>query len=153
MILPVRRETLIIPQEKETVMARLGENINSGRRSEQGEKLFTGSLKEGKLQISLQINRPENFIPQINGHFEESTTGCILFLKYTLIFSSRMFVVFWSITAFLFAFFLWFMSSNFWLGLAAACALALNIIVTQANFQRQYKRSREALHGVLFNSG
>lgn len=151
MILPVRRETLIIPEQREAVLKRLRANTGAARRSDPDNKTFMGRVKENQIQISLQVNRPENFIPQISGVFEETSTGCILFLKYTLLFSSRMFVIFWSLTSLFFAIGLWYFNSNFWLAMGATVALAMNIIVTHANFQRQYKRSRQKLHEILYN--
>ncbi len=151
MILPIRRETVVLVHPPEAVVDRLRAVTKQGRRDglSTSQGLFMGKISDHAFDITRILDRPENFLPQINGTIEETSSGSILFLKYTLQFSSKMFVTFWSLTSAFFAIFLWFIQSNFWLGLGAVCALAVNLIVTHVNFQRQYLISRKLLHQLL----
>ena len=73
----------------------------------------------------------------------------VLFLKYTLEFSTRMFIVFWTVTVSCFAVFLWFLKSEVWLGLLAALVIVINIFISRICFKRQLKRTRKLLLQIL----
>ncbi len=111
--------------------------------------LFIGGVSENGFQVTRRLDRPENFMPQIKGTIRPIAEGCLLSIRYTLQFSSRMFVVFWTVTTLFFALFLWFIQTDMKLGLIALGALVFNIAITHINFYRQYKKSRIVLIDVL----
>ena len=150
MILPVRKETIVLSESSEEVIQKIG-YVTGKKRGGQVERpvLFVGNVGSGTFSITRHLSRPENFMPLIQGRFEETSNGCILFLRYTLQFSSRMFVVFWTVTTLLFAVFLWFIMSNAQLALTAMAVLILNVAFSHFNFHRQYKKARQALMEVI----
>ena len=147
MILPLKRETWVFESDSVILKDKLKKSLR--KPGEDGSFLFTGRLKDGFFQIVRISNRPENFTPQVEGRFEETSTGCILFLKYTLQFSSLMFFVFWSVTGICFALFLWFIETEFFLGFGSVIALIFNLLVTHVNFHKQLKKTRDVLFEVL----
>ena len=151
MILPVRKETILLQDSPEDVLDKLRYVTGKRKASAIQDRpvKFIGSIGDASFSITRYLSRPENFMPLIQGQIEAVSRGCLLSLRYTLQFSSRMFVIFWTITTLLFAMFLWFIQSNWQFGMAALGVLALNILVTHVNFQRQYRRSREILMEVL----
>lgn len=151
MILPLRKETYVTSIKSDNLIEIISGATGKNRSdiSDNGDMLFLGNVKENSFQITRRLDRPENFIPQINGDIESSSTGSIMFLRYTLQFSSKMFVVFWTVTTLMFALFLWFIQTNMKLGLVSLGALVFNILVTHVNFDRQFKKSRKVLMDLL----
>ena len=153
MILPLRRETIVLDMDSEDALARV--QYATGKRQGKLDRpvTFVGKVTDTGFNISRYLSRPENFMPQIQGTIESTNQGSILFLKYTLQFSSRMFVIFWTITTLMFALFLWYIHTRWHLGAISLAVLVLNIVFTHISFQRQYRISREALLRVLDISG
>ena len=153
MILPLRRETLVLETDVEEVLDRL--RYATGKRQGKLDRpvVFVGKVTEDGFNITRYLNRAENFMPQIQGSIESSKKGSILFLKYSLQFSSRMFVVFWTITTLMFALFLWYIHTKWQLGAISLAVLIFNVAFTHISFHRQYLRSRKALMRVLDISG
>ncbi len=151
MILPVRKETLVLQDTPEEAIDKIRyvTGKRTGGKFQERPVKFVGQVGKSSFNITRFLNRPENFMPMIQGSIEPVARGSILSLKYTLQFSSRMFVIFWTVTALLFAVFLWFIQSNWKLGLFALGFLVLNMVITHVNFQRQFVRSREILMEVL----
>lgn len=153
MILPIVRETVVSAHSADKIKENLRKVILPGKRIGLAREgyLFTGSIKENAFDITRIISRPENFMPQVQGKIETTSSGCIIFLKYTLQFSSRMFVVFWSLSTLFFALFLWFLQLDVFLGLGAMVAMILNLAITHINFRRKLKTTRQTLYYVINN--
>ena len=151
MIVPVVKETIVSPLSAEEVHTRLQTIVKRGRstRWNPEEHLFMGKLKPNQFDISRILIRPENFMPRIQGRIEESSKGSILFLRYTLEFSTRMFYIFWSLSALFFALFLWFYETHLYMSIFALVALIANILITHINFHRHKTKSRKLLLSVL----
>ena len=153
MILPLRKETLVLELSSEEAADRL--RYVTAKRSGKPDRpiTFVGRVDPEGFNITRYLSRPENFMPQIEGRFEAAGQGSILYLRYTLQFSSRMFVIFWTVTTLMFALFIWFIYTRWQLGAISLAVLLFNIVFTHISFQRQYKRSRQALLRVLEISG
>ena len=151
MILPVRKETILLTESPEDFTDRLKYVTGKRKTGDYRERpvKFIGKGEEAGWAITRFVTRPENFMPLVQGKLEHVSRGCLLSIRYTLQFSSRMFVVFWTITTLLFAIFLWFIQSDVRLGLIALGFLLLNIVVTHLNFQRQYRQTRKILMDVI----
>ncbi|MDH5396685.1 MAG: hypothetical protein OEX02_00955 [Cyclobacteriaceae bacterium] len=147
MILPYRKETIVLTKKAEEVLNLLNQSVDHKRKKD--KKVFTGKVQGNTLNLTRITERVENFKPQIKGRIENTSRGSILFLTYTLEFSTRMYVVFWSVTSFFFALVLWFIRNDLFLGLMALGGLILNILVTHVNFYRQLKITRSDLYKVL----
>ena len=154
-LLPLKRETLVLPYSAEEVEKKLWLAVFPVKEDEpMPDKidqlfLFNGWVKNRKFKISRRINSPENFLPLMKGTIEQTSLGSLLFVQFSLFFSSIFFLVFWSVvTLFLTFFFIYFYD----IALYGAIAFLLgvgNYVVTMANFNIQVKKSRELLNKVL----
>ena len=153
MILPLRKETLVLELSVSEAADRL--RYVTGKRSSKPDRpvIFVGRVDDERFNITRYLSRPENYMPQVEGKFESTSKGSILFLRYTLQFSSRMFVVFWTVTTLMFAMFLWFVQTRWQLAVISLAVLVFNVVFTHISFHRQYRRSREAIMKVLEISG
>lgn len=151
MILPIVRETRVFSIPPHQIMEALKNNVRKGKRMSHPEasEPFMGTVGQREFNITRILNRPENFMPLVQGRIEDAGEGSIIFIKYTLQFSSRMFVAFWSVTTFFFAIFLWFLQSEPLLGLVSMAAMILNILITHVNFRRQLNITRKLLYQIL----
>lgn len=152
-IIPHKRETLILPFSANEVISRLSivtqpasfttsKNSNSHIR-------FVGQINHNSFKISRKINYPQNYLPIITGDIEESSRGCIIFLRYKLFFSSLMFFMFWTVmTALIGSFFLVYPKEYLYAALSFISGF-INYIVTVLNFHKQVKISRQALDEAL----
>lgn len=113
------------------------------------EFLFNGWVRNNKFKLSRKVRSPENFLPIIHGRIEETSLGSLVFVQYSLFFSSNFFLVFWSVvTLFLTLFFIVFHNMILY-GIIAFGVGVSNYVVALANFSIQVKKSSKVLHEVL----
>ncbi|MDH5368101.1 MAG: hypothetical protein OEW67_14035 [Cyclobacteriaceae bacterium] len=154
MFIPKKTETLVLPNSSRELLDRLDEIVYTtenklDRANEEDHHLFIGTIEESAFVISLKLNKVDNFIPLINGDIENTSKGSIVFLKYTLFKSTRMFLVFWTVLIFLLSFMLIVFQDKVWYGSLALLVSLANYIVTIVNFRRKVKVSREYLMKVF----
>ncbi len=152
MLVPYRKETMVLPIPVGEALAHLSKVTRPVSRSvKKGETqfLFNGSVEQGRFTISRRVDYPNNYIPLIKAYVEDSTRGCILFLEYSLFFSSFMFLVFWSVISVLLGLFLLFYAHEINYAMVAWGAGILNYVVTLMNFRKQYTISRKLLLEAL----
>ncbi len=147
MVLPVPMEKIL------TDLARVTRPVSLSVKKGETRYLFNGSVERGRFIISRKVDYPNNYIPLITGWVEDSTRGCILFLKYRLFFSSLIFLIFWSVVCILLSLFLFFMAGETTYALIALAAGATNYVVTLMNFHKQYSLSRKLLLKAIDLSG
>ncbi len=111
--------------------------------------LFNGRVGAEDFRLFLKIEKPDSFLPLISGKIEPTSSGCILFLNYSLFPASVMFLAFWGAITFLAALFLVLQGSN--LLYAAACLLAGvgNFLFAQYYFKTKIKHSQAIFHQML----
>lgn len=113
------------------------------------EFLFNGWVKHQKFKLSRKIRSPENFLPIMKGRIEETSLGSLVFVQYSLFFSSIFFLVFWSVvTLFLSIFFIVFYNMVLY-GIITFGVGVTNYVVAVANFNIQVKKSSRLLHDML----
>lgn len=156
-LFPLKSETLVLPYSAEEVEKKLWHAVFPVKAGEtMPDKidelfLFNGWVKNRKFKISRRINSPENFLPLMKGNIEETSLGSLLFVRFSLFFSSIFFLVFWSVvTLFLTFFFIYFYDVALYGAIAFFLGIG-NYAVTVANFNIQVKKSREVLNKVLIS--
>ena len=152
MLVPYKRETLVLPIPVSEVLFHLDRVTRPLSRSvKKGETqfLFNGSVDQARFAISRRVDYPNNYIPLVKGHGEDSTRGCILFLEYSLFFSSLMFLVFWSAISVLLGLFLFFYAKETTYAVIALLAGITNYTVTLMNFRKQYAITKKLLFDAL----
>lgn len=111
--------------------------------------LFNGWVRHKKFKLSKKIRSPENFLPIIKGRIEETSLGSLVFVQYSLFFSSNFFLIFWTfVTLFLSIFFIAFYDMMLYSAIAFGLGVS-NYVIALANFNIQVKKSSKVLHKVL----
>lgn len=154
-VLPFKRETIVLPFSAEEVEQKLWLHIFPIRSEaimpmkEDSDFLFNGWIEKRKFSISRKIKNPENFLTLIKGEIEETSLGSLVFVQYSLFFSSNLFLIFWSIvTLFLTFFFIAFYNILLY-ALIAFFIGVINYMIALANFNIQVKKSRALLLEIL----
>lgn len=111
--------------------------------------LFNGEVEKDGFSVSLKIDRPNNFLPLVNGHFEPASKGCLLFLNYSLFQSTKVYLVFWSLFTLITGSVCILFINNIWYAIASFFSFALIQWVAWGNFKIQLRKSREKLLEVL----
>lgn len=94
---PRKSKTLVLALTAEDVEDRV-RNITApnGDRSSPPVPLM-GWVKELDFQVTFKARRTNAFVPVAIGRIEPTSTGCILFLEYKLMPSTRSYLNFWNI--------------------------------------------------------
>lgn len=154
MFIPKKTETLVLPNSSKELIDRLERIVyttenKQGDVKEESHHYFIGTIEHNAFVISLKLNKVDNFIPLITGDIENTSKGSIVFLKYRLFKSTRMFLVFWTVLIFLLSFMLIVFQDKTWYGSLALLVSLANYVVTVINFRRKVKVSREYLMKVF----
>lgn len=151
-LFPYKRETLVLPLDAREALALIDhatEPVSRVPSKGNSKFLFNGVILEDTFNISKKVNYPQNYLPIIEGRIEATGRGCIIFLKYELFFSSKMFLGLWSVLSILIGLFFFIYVEKQTYALASVGAGALNYIVSLLNFQKQVKESNKALCEAL----
>ena len=146
-LLPQKKETLIVAHDWDVVLQRLTEvttdQVNYAGRA---PKMLAGWIKDDRFQLLIRQRRMNSFMPVVEGKIDPTSTGCLIFLHYRLLPATRMYLILWTIIAFVSGVFLAFYYSDILLGLAAMGIIALIHGIAWANF----KIHLIPLHKVIF---
>ena len=149
-LLPYFRETLILAGDCAETFECIQNNTRfKGDGLEEGSRLFRGIMDDTGFRISLDIREHVNFIPLISGRLENTSSGCLLFLNYQMLWGSLVMVGFWSIMAILFTLFFLFVHNEPLYGWIALILGLGNYILTLLSFNRMVKRSRAHFLEIL----
>lgn len=145
--LPQKNETLIVVHDWDVVLERLSA-ITTDRINYVGRepKILAGWIKDDRFQLLIRQRRPNSFMPLVEGKIDPTSTGCLIFLHYRLMPITRMYLVLWTIIAFVSGVFLAAYYRNILLGVAAIAVIALIHVIAWANFKIHVK----PLHDVIF---
>lgn len=148
-IFPYYHETLVLPLASENVIQILLEQTFVKGVSLSANQKFTGIINSDSFRISEKISRPDNFIPLIKGKIEKTSKGSIIFTSYNLLFSTALFLSFWSIiTLMLTLIFLFQFDQPIYSGISFA-AFVFNYLFTAANFHRKVKSARQTFYSLF----
>lgn len=118
-----------------------------------GQVRFTGIVQPRRFDVSLRVNRPNNFLPIVRARTEATQSGCLIFMKAVLFPSTRVYMAFWLLfvpAAGLIAARQY--DSPLLLGVALVVDLAV-LWIAWANFRIQLRLTMEALDAVLNSTG
>jgi len=111
--------------------------------------MFLGNISRDEFSISLKLNSPNNFIPLIKGIVDSTKQGSIVYLKYELFFSSKMFLVLWSFIGILITLFFLFVIKNHAYAAISIFFTALNYAITIFYFAKNVDESHSLLLEAL----
>lgn len=150
-LLPSYEETLVLPRNVHDPYQRLAASTSNKPFLQPDEEilLFAGWVKPDRFRISLRTRRPNYFLPLVIGRLEESSTGCILLLRYVLFPTTRVLIQLWTLLVILISA----MAGNAYhkplLGLMGIGMLVLVYLVAWANFRIQLRFTRDTIQRVV----
>lgn len=151
---PKHSEVLVSALKKEEVLERLDvvtrdpNFLDYESRNESGYQ-FNGTLGIESFTISLVITKADSFLPLIKGKLEDTPSGSILFLDYTLFPGSVFFLGFWSSVTILLFFFFGFMADKPGFALISLFVGIGNYVFAWKHFMRKIKVSQKIFHELL----
>ena len=148
-IFPYYFETLVLPISADDVTQILLKNTGHQDKEPNQSKKFTGLVETPLFRISEKLQRPDNFIPLIKGKIESTTKGSIIFTSYNLLFSTALFVAFWSVITLLLSFLFLFEFNHPLYSAISFGAFLLNYLFTSANFHRKVKGARQTFYNLF----
>ena len=104
-----------------------------------------GRVGEDHFQLALRARRLNGFVPIATGKIEKTSSGCLIFLTYTLMPSTRFYLLFCSLIIMLCGALAAFVYKDVFLCLVATGAVVLIHVIAWANF----KLHRKPLHNQL----
>lgn len=154
-LFPLIRETIVSKNSAQEINVKLWQNtypVNIEDSMPDREEYvfpFNGWIKRNEFKIFRRLKSPENFLPLIKGSIEETSKGCLIFLRYSLFFSSNFFLVFWSVvTLFMSIFFIVAYDKVIYAVISLVLGVG-NYAIAMANFNIQVKKSSEVLRNLL----
>lgn len=142
---PQKTKTLVVPLTAHEVLFRLDEATNPPNALPNKFTPLMGRIGEDRFQVALRARRPNGFVPIATGKIEKTSNGCLIFLTYTLMPSTRFYLLFCSLIILLVGAVTAFYSKNIWLCLVAILSVILIHLIAWANF----KLHRKPLHNML----
>jgi hypothetical protein len=142
---PQKSKTLVLPLTAHEVLFRLDAATNPPSKSPQKFTPLMGQIGDDRFQVALRARRPNGFVPVATGKIERTSTGCLIFLTYTLMPSTRFYLLFWSVVILLSGLAAAFFYRNILFCLVAIASIALINGIAWANF----KLHRKPLHNLL----
>jgi hypothetical protein len=148
--LPEVSETLVVAYRSNEVLQRILE-VTSTRAMEMGEpsKILAGWVKEDRFQLIIRQRRPNSFMPMVEGRVDSTSTGCIVFLQYKLMAITRMYLLLWTVIAFISGTFLALYYQQVLLGLGCVAIIILIHAIAWANFRIHHRPLRDIIYKVL----
>ena len=142
---PQKTKTLVVPLTAHEVLIRLDKATNPPDESPNKFTPLMGRVGEDRFQLALRARRPNGFVPIATGKIEKTSNGCLIFVNYTLMPSTRFYLLFCSLVIMLLGALTAFYSKNILLSLVALASVALIHLIAWANF----KLHRKPLHNTL----
>jgi hypothetical protein len=142
---PQKTKTLVLPLTAHEVLFRLDVATNPPGKSPHRFTPLMGRIGEDRFQLALRARRPNGFVPIATGKIENTSNGCLVFLTYTLMPSTRFYLLSCSLIIILCGAFAAFLYKNILLCLAATGAVGIIHAIAWANF----KLHRKPLHNQL----
>jgi hypothetical protein len=142
---PQKTKTLVVPLTAHEVLIRLDEATNPPSSSPNKFTPLMGLIGENQFQLALRARRPNGFVPMATGKIEKTSNGCLIFLTYTLIPSTRFYLLFCSLIILLIGALTSFYSKNIWLSFVAIGSVVIIHLIAWANFRLH----RKPLHNML----
>jgi hypothetical protein len=156
-LLPFRSETLVSPLSKEVVQSKLARvtrpTLEKGHKGgidvRLGQSLFNGQVGEGTFSISRVLRKGDTFLPLLSGRVEATPRGSLIFLRYSMFPSARLFLLFWTLILLALAMAYSMGLQQVGKGLVCFALSGLNYGLALFFFHRQVRRSRELFLEVI----
>lgn len=146
--IPFERETIVLPVHGHQVAALIREKTQTQAEEAKG-RIFKGIVHEREFTVTLRVNRAQILIPQIHGEIEDTSAGCIIFLKYRFFPNTTFFLIFWTVVSLALALVFFGPADNYLYGCLSLAFCIINYLIALANFDVHLKQIKKALESVL----
>ena len=147
-LIPFERETIVSSAKAASIIALLKVETKSEASAGKGFA-FTGLVYEGSFRVSVNVAKPQNFIPLAEGSVDQTSSGSLIQIKYRLFPSTRFFLAFWCLLTFLLTLIFLGPANNYLYGCLSLTGCVANYLIALANFDVHLKQTQKALHKVL----
>lgn len=147
--LPNHQETQVFAASAEEVMDRIRTGVTITLSRDPLDEPFWGWIRDNRFRITLRGRRPTPYVPVIMGTVEPTRSGAILFLRFHLLPTTRLFLVFWTLLILLGSVVVTFQYQRAYYALIGAAILTFLHAVAWGNFHLQRKIARERLLQML----
>lgn len=148
-ILPEVSETLVVTHEWDVVLQRLNEATTQVEGLGNSSGILGGWIKDDRFQLMVRQRRPNSFMPLVDGRIDPTSNGCLIFLRYRLIPSTRMYLVAWTLITLVTGIFLGIHHNNIMLGVTSIVIIALIYGIAWANFIIHHRPLHDIIIRVL----
>jgi len=145
---PQKTKTLVLPLTAHEVFYRLERAAVPPENAPQQFTPLMGGINAHRFQLALRARRPNSFAPIATGTIDETSTGCLVFITYTLTPSTRFYLIFCSLIILISGAIVGFFYKNILLWLASLAILTFVHGVAWGNF----KLHRRPLHNTLIKA-
>lgn len=114
-------------------------------------KLFSGNILANEFTVSRILRTQNVFIPIVKGRIEDSKKGCIVFLKFNMLKSPIMLLVFWTILCILLAVFFFFVQNMPYYAFFSLFFVFFNYTVAMLNFNKEVEHTKNLLQQIFNN--
>lgn len=147
--LPYHQETQVFAVSAEEVMGRIRTGVSGTHSRDPLDEPYGGWIRDNRFRITLRGSRPTPYVPVIMGTVEPTRTGALLFLRFHLLPTTRLFLVFWTLLILLGSVVVSFQYQRAYYALIGVAILAFLHAVVWGNFHLQRKIARERLLHML----
>jgi len=145
---PFESETIVSSASAVSIISLL--NRETSQRENPDKTLpFGGVVTDSAFRISLNVTRPQNFIPLAQGTIDQTSSGSLIQIKYKLFPGTRFFLIFWCLLTFILTLLFLGPAKNYLYGCLSLTGCIANYLIALANFDVHLKQTQKALHKVL----
>jgi hypothetical protein len=134
-LLPYEEFTLVSAHPAPVVLAKLAAAL----RPSEGKPRFSGAITDHGFQLAVAVTQPTLYLPLLCGRVEATSTGCIIFARFSLFRSSQALFLFGGGLCLFFTGFQLWVRVNYWHAGFAALLGLLFYGIGVANFNLQKK--------------
>jgi hypothetical protein len=107
--------------------------------------ILAGWILNDRFQLMVSQRRPNSFMPVVDGKIDPTSNGCLIFLRYRLIPSTRIFLVAWTFIALVSGVILSVHHNSILFGLGSILVMAIIHGIAWGNFLIH----RKTLHDII----
>ena len=149
-LVPSFRETIVLPRSGKEIRERLAAvTSNTVIQEPRNQPWFTGWVLEDRMRLALRGKRPGPYAPIAKGHLEETSSGCILFLRFSLLPHMEWLLRFWYAVLLVGGLGSTYLTRHPLAAVAGGLSAVLIYFIVRSNFYLHLRPLREAIHRAI----
>lgn len=148
-LVPTFHETIVLARSGKDIRGRLAAITSNDMPTPDSSFWFTGWVLKDRVRLILRVTRPGPYAPVVKGQIEETSTGCILFLRFSLMPNMEWMLRFWYGVLLVGSLSFTYLTRQP-LGVVAGLLTAVLIwFVVRSNFYLHLRPLRDAIHRAI----